>query len=84
MALKALADGKADATVYDAKILRYRVQQDFADRLRVLPSSFERQTYGIALAAGSEYREPINRILLQRLREPAWEDALYRYLGNRE
>jgi len=84
VALQALADGKADATVYDAPILRYRVQQNFAGQLRVLPGSFERQTYGIALAAGSEYREPINQILLQLLREPAWEDALYRYLGNRE
>lgn len=70
--------------MYDEPILRYKVQQDFAGRLKVLPGSFERHTYGIALSAGSEYREPINRILLQVLQEPSQEDALYHYPGNRE
>ena len=83
-ALQTVVDGNADAVVYDAPILRYRVQQDFAGRLRVLPGSFERQSYGIALAAGSGYRESINRILLQRLRKPSWEDTLYRYLGSQD
>lgn len=38
-ALQQLADGKADAVVYDAPILRYMVLKGFADRVRVLPGS---------------------------------------------
>jgi len=83
-ALQAVADGKADAIVYDEPILRYRVHQGYASQLRVLPGSFERQIYGIALPPGSKYREAINQILLQLVHEPAWDDALYRYLGNRQ
>ena len=38
-ALQQLAEGKADAVVYDAPILRYMVLQGFGDRVRVLPGS---------------------------------------------
>ena len=53
-------------------------------RLNVLPGSFERQDYGIALPGGSPHREVINRALLESLREPAWEELLFRYLGKRD
>ncbi len=83
-ALRALVDGNVDAVVYDSPILRYQVQEGYAGQLRVLPGSFERQIYGVALPARSEYREPINLILLEYLRDPFWEETLRRYLGNQE
>ncbi len=83
-ALKALASGAVDAVVYDAPILRYRVRRDFGERVRVLPGSFERQDYGIALPAGSPHREAFNRIMLEKLHQPSWQDLLYRYLGDRD
>ena len=83
-ALDRLASGAVDAVVYDAPILRYQVRQRFSDRLRVLPGSFERQDYGIALPSASLHREAINRVLLEKLQNPAWEELLLRYLGERE
>jgi ABC-type amino acid transport substrate-binding protein len=82
-ALQRLAEGGADAVVYDAPILRYLLLQGLSDQLKVLPGSFEPQDYGIALAPGSSLREPINRDLLELLREPLWQEILFRYLGNR-
>ena len=82
-ALRLLADGEVDAVVYDAPILRYRVRQEHDQRLAVLPGSFERQDYGFALPSGSELREPINRVLLERLQDPAWQTTLFEYLGKR-
>jgi ABC-type amino acid transport substrate-binding protein len=83
-ALVTLARGDVDAVVYDAPILRYQVWQGFRDRLKVLPVTFERRDYGIALPTGSPLREPVNGALLQALNQPAWEESLFRYLGRRE
>ena len=54
------------------------------NRFRVLVVRFERQTYGIALPAGSEHTEPIIRSLRKHLRDPLAEDTLYRSQGKRE
>ncbi len=82
-ALQQLEEDGADAVIYDAPILRYLVLQDLGDRLKVLPGSFEPQDYGIAFPPGGELREPVNRELLDLLREPQWRDILYRHLGQR-
>jgi polar amino acid transport system substrate-binding protein len=79
-----LASGQADAAVYDAPILRYQVRLGHGGTLRVLPGSFERQDYGIALPTNSPLREPLNRELLAQLHKPAWEELLSRYLGQRD
>lgn len=82
-ALDQLVEQGADAVVYDAPILRHRVLHGYADRLEVLPGSFEPQDYGIAFPTGSALREPVNQQLLKLLREPLWQDVLFRYLGHR-
>lgn len=79
--LEALATEEIKAMVYDSPILRYRVNTEFRDWLEVLPFTFSRQDYGIALPAGSHLREPINQQMLQKIRQAEWEDVLYRYLG---
>jgi polar amino acid transport system substrate-binding protein len=79
--LKAISEDKIDAFVYDAPILRYLVHGKFQGELKVLPGTFVRQDYGIALTAGSPLREPINRLLLKKIAEPAWQDLLHRYMG---
>jgi ABC-type amino acid transport substrate-binding protein len=81
-ALQAVADGKADALVYDAPLLSHQVNASFADRLMVLPQTFEHQDYGIALPSGSPYREPINRAMLKFLHGEHWRELLERYLGH--
>lgn len=79
--LQAVSDGRIDAFVYDAPILRYLARTDYPGRVRVLPETFSRQDYGLALQQGSLYREWINRFLLREIRSPQWEDLLKQYLG---
>jgi ABC-type amino acid transport substrate-binding protein len=47
----------------------------------VLPVTFERQLYAIALPAGSPLREPLNRALLARTTSPDWARLVSTYLG---
>jgi ABC-type amino acid transport substrate-binding protein len=82
-ALRALSGRRVDAVVYDEPILRYLANGRFSGEVDVLPGSFQRQDYAIGLPAGSELREPINRILLEVLADPAWQQILNRYLGGR-
>ena len=79
-ALDALLAGRVDAVVYDAPILRHLARAR-AGEVVVLPGSFERQYYGIALPPASPLREPLNRALLEILEEPRWSGVLARYLG---
>ncbi len=79
--LKALAAGQVDAVVYDAPILQYLIHQTYSGELAMLPGTFERQDYAIALPPGSALREDINRALLAKLKEPWWQETIHRYLG---
>jgi len=81
-ALQSVAKGQADVAVYDAPILRYLIKTQYRDELAVLPSTFERQDYAIAVPADSDLRDPINRILVEQIRQPQWQDLLYRYMGS--
>jgi hypothetical protein len=47
----------------------------------VLPKQLLRQNYGIALTSNSPLREQINVVLLQKIREKAWQDKIIQYLG---
>ena len=80
-ALQSLADGRAKAAVYDAPILRYLVLNEFESKLSVLPVTFKRQDYAIALPLDSPLRKAINKSLLARVSSDAWNDVLYKYLG---
>jgi polar amino acid transport system substrate-binding protein len=80
-ALNTIAGGQIDAFVHDAPILRYLVHKEFTGRLYVLPQTFVRQDYGIALPEGSPLREPINRVLLERIGARAWQEILQKYFG---
>ena len=79
--LAALKEGKVQALVYDAPILRYYIHQNYIGSLEVLPYRLQRQEYGIALQPNSPLREQINVALLQKIREKAWQDKLSQYLG---
>ena len=79
--LIALKKGEIDALVYDAPMLRYYIHQDYPGSLHVLPKRLLRQDYGIALTSNSPLREQINIVLLQKIRENAWQDKIIQYLG---
>ncbi len=79
-ALRAVASGAADATVYDEPILRYQIARESRDALRVLPFTLERQEYAIALPTGSPLAEPINQTLLAIVQSDRWPKILDTYL----
>ena len=79
--LQAMSDGRIEALVYDAPVLRYLVNQKYKGRMTVLPKTFVRQDYGIALTAGNPLREGINFVLLEKIGDPSWQELLDQYLG---
>lgn len=78
-ALAALDAGEIDAVVYDAPALLYRTRHDYAGRIAVLPETFARQDYGIAMPTDSPLRESINQHLPSLLYGPVWAEALKIY-----
>ena len=80
--LKAIEEGLIEALVYDTPILRYLIHREFKGGLEVLPHTFHREDYGIALPKGSSLREPINRVLLAKIQGSEWQHNLHRYLGS--
>ena len=81
-ALQGLTDGTYRAVVHDAPILSYLAEHELGHDVSVLPFTFERQDYAIALPLESELRKPLNRALLERITDSAWKDVLYEYLGS--
>lgn len=79
--MKAILAGKADAVVYDAPILQYFTKHEFGNALTVLPSIFEKQYYGIALAPNGKLRKQLNQTILRVLDQPASREIFERYLG---
>ena len=80
-AIQALVQGKVDAVIYDRPILLYLANKKMRQQVQVLPKTFDHQSYGIALPAGSDLREPINRVLLDEISKTEWTELLDRYLG---
>jgi len=83
-ALASLGAGRTQAVVYDAPILRYLALTAFTETVTVLPVTFERQDYAIALPLESPLRKAVNTALLERVSSEDWPDVLYRYLGANE
>jgi ABC-type amino acid transport substrate-binding protein len=79
--LQAVKDGRIEAMVYDAPILKYLVNTRIKGNLRVLPGTFESQDYGIGLPQGNKFREPINRAMLKILHSDSWQETLRKYMG---
>jgi len=83
-AMECLQQGKCDAVVYDAPILKHRAFQKHAGEVFVLPITFERQNYAFALPSNSPLREPINQVLLRKTSSPSWDELLATYFGEHE
>jgi polar amino acid transport system substrate-binding protein len=78
---KALSKRKIQAVLYDEPFLRYVVRTQYPGQFTVVPLNLDTQPYAFAVRESSALREPINRVLLRKIHEPAWRDLLYRYLG---
>ncbi len=80
-ALRALKDGKIQAMVYDAPILRYFMRGRLAADIRILPKLVQRQYYAFALPDGSPLRRAISDALLEEINSAPWHRLKERYLG---
>ena len=81
-ALDALVDGDVDAVVHDHPLLRYSVNGGYGDDIKVLPGSFGRQDYALALPPGSERREEINLAILRHIDTDRWIGQMTQALDN--
>ncbi len=79
--LDAVANSEVRSFVYDRPMLAYLIGKSHVNSVELVPGTFGRQDYGIALTAGSELREPLNRALLQYQSSDAWAALLRRWLG---
>ena len=80
--LEAVNQNKVNAMVYDAPLLVHLIKGHFEGDLEVLEGRFELQDYGIAFPENSPLREPVNRIMLNIIHEPEWQETLKKYLGD--
>ena len=78
---EALKEGKIQAVLFDEPFLRYEVRTHYQGEFTVLPLHLDTQLYAFAVREGAPLREPINRVLLRKIHEPAWRDLVYQYLG---
>lgn len=67
--------------VYDLPILQFRNGELNNGGLRLLPGTFENQSYAFAVPGGSRLREPVSQAILEITAGPAWQRLLERYLG---
>lgn len=62
---RALTDGKVDAVVYDAPVLRYFIAHDGAGAAVTAGPVFRDEDYGFVFPLGSDLRKPVDQALLQ-------------------
>ncbi|AKH43306.1 Glutamine-binding periplasmic protein precursor [Croceibacterium atlanticum] len=79
--MDALRDGEIEAFVYDEPLLRYLVRNSYPHKLRMLPGTFGRQDYGIALPQDSPLREAADISLLEYIEGPIWRAEIRETLG---
>lgn len=79
--MQGVAQGRVDAVVYDAPVMRYMLRQNQDSDVLVLPQLAREESYAIAVANGSQLREPLDRALLGILNDEEWRGVVTRYLG---
>ena len=82
--LTAMAKGDIDALVYDKPILEYRINQNFEDKIQVLPNVIDRQDYALALPEDSPRREQFNTTLLRIIDTNEWREKVNEVLGTQK
>ena len=78
---EALEAKRVDAIVFDAPILAYYSSTNTETMTHLMPRIYRRENYGIALPAGSEQREEINRALLRLRENGTYDDLVQLWFG---
>ncbi|MCB9461355.1 MAG: transporter substrate-binding domain-containing protein [Anaerolineaceae bacterium] len=76
-----LLDGDAEAIVYDAPVLMYFAANEGAGQVNLVGNIFDPESYGIALAQDSVYREIINLAILNIMEDGTYDDIYATYFG---
>ena len=83
-AFQSLEESKIDAVVYDSPVLQNYAAQDGVGKAKVVGSTFERQSYGIALKTNSPYREEINQAILSIVEDGTYDEISKKWFGENE
>lgn len=81
-AIEAMLEGEIDCVVSNVPVLKYLNNTKFYKELAISPSLLLKNNMGIALQEESPLREAIDQVLLQKIAEPKWQKAVYKYLGD--
>jgi len=71
-----------DCVVSNVPVLQYLNNSSFHRELLISSEWLLKNNMGMALSEDSSLREEIDRVLLQKITEPQWQEAVYRYLGD--
>jgi polar amino acid transport system substrate-binding protein len=80
--LRALAQKKIEAFVFNEAVLKYTVNKEFSGVVTVLPDVFDPYFVGMAMPTNSPLIEPINRALLRIIIRDDWANIVARYFGH--
>jgi len=78
----ALLGGSVDAVFYDAPNVGYFSQTRGKDRVKVVGPLYEGQQYGIALASGSKWLEPVNEALAAMKEDGTYDELHAKWFGS--
>jgi ABC-type amino acid transport substrate-binding protein len=80
--IEALANGRIDAAVHDAPILKYALKEQGIEHIKILPDRLRLESYAFGLKENSPHLETINRSLLEIVQSDLWPATVDSYLEN--
>ena len=83
-AFASLEESRVDAVVYDSPVLQNYAAKDGVEKAKVVGSTFEQQSYGIALKTDSPYREEINQAILKIIESGTYDEIYQKWFGEAE
>jgi polar amino acid transport system substrate-binding protein len=80
---QALLAGQADAAVYDAPVLLYYASHEGKGKVQAVGTVFRKESYGIAVSAGSPLRKQINHALLALEESGGYQETYDRWFASK-
>jgi ABC-type amino acid transport substrate-binding protein len=81
--LGALSRGEVDAIVGEAPVISYQAAKNYANRVIVLPGTFDNHGYAFAFQLDSPLRRQFDLATLEIVESQEWKDILSKYDSDR-
>jgi ABC-type amino acid transport substrate-binding protein len=81
-AIRAVADRRVDALVYDRALLAWSLKQRPDLPIKILPGTLWPEYYAFAMAPEEQLRRPIDEAMARILHGDRWKQSRFFYLGN--